>query len=122
MPAVCGAWDQLSLPACPCFVSTGLAGCSGTPLDDRERYAPPLPAHRRTCVTPDTRPVPPPPPHHPHLPCAGLAGALAFLKDRGELDAPVEWSGRSNDYKKVAIQVRRSRLVPWGAGLQGVVL
>jgi hypothetical protein len=37
--------------------------------------------------------------------CAGLAGALAFLKGRGELDAPVEWSGRTNDHKKVNIQV-----------------
>jgi hypothetical protein len=36
---------------------------------------------------------------------SGLAGALAFLKDRGDLDAPVEWSGRTNDSKKVNIQV-----------------
>lgn len=35
---------------------------------------------------------------------AGLAGALAFLKDRGELDAPVEWAGRTNEQKKVNIQ------------------
>lgn len=28
---------------------------------------------------------------------AGLAGALAFLKDRGELKQPVEWAGRMND-------------------------
>jgi U4/U6.U5 tri-snRNP-associated protein 1 len=28
---------------------------------------------------------------------AGLAGALAFLKDRGELGRPVEWAGRTND-------------------------
>jgi U4/U6.U5 tri-snRNP-associated protein 1 len=30
---------------------------------------------------------------------AGLAGALAFLKDRGELKAPVEWAGRTNDHR-----------------------
>ncbi|KAL4429830.1 hypothetical protein ABPG77_010947 [Micractinium sp. CCAP 211/92] len=35
---------------------------------------------------------------------SGLAGALAFLKDRGELDAPVEWAGRTNERKKVNIQ------------------
>ncbi|KAL4855087.1 SART-1 family protein DOT2 [Chlorella vulgaris] len=35
---------------------------------------------------------------------SGLAGALAFLKDRGDLEAPVEWSGRTNDSKKVNIQ------------------
>ncbi|GAB4814564.1 hypothetical protein N2152v2_001610 [Parachlorella kessleri] len=34
----------------------------------------------------------------------GLAGALAFLKDRGELSKPVEWAGRTNDSKKVNIQ------------------
>ncbi|KAI7842246.1 hypothetical protein COHA_003887, partial [Chlorella ohadii] len=34
----------------------------------------------------------------------GLAGALAFLKDRGELDGGVEWSGRTNDSKKVNLQ------------------
>jgi U4/U6.U5 tri-snRNP-associated protein 1 len=30
---------------------------------------------------------------------SGLAGALAFLKDRGELKAPVEWAGRTNDHR-----------------------
>ncbi|KAL4437375.1 hypothetical protein ABPG75_004514 [Micractinium tetrahymenae] len=35
---------------------------------------------------------------------SGLAGALAFLKDRGELEAPVEWAGRTNERKKVNIQ------------------
>lgn len=50
-----------------------------------------------------------------HLPplastTAGLAGALAFLKDRGDLEAPVEWAGRHNDRKKVAIQVRGGAL------------
>lgn len=29
----------------------------------------------------------------------GLAGALAFLKDRGELHSAVEWAGRTNDSK-----------------------
>ncbi len=33
----------------------------------------------------------------------GLAGALAFLKDRGELSKPVEWAGRTNDSKKVNV-------------------
>ena len=28
---------------------------------------------------------------------SGLAGALAFLKDRGELKQPMEWAGRMND-------------------------
>jgi U4/U6.U5 tri-snRNP-associated protein 1 len=28
---------------------------------------------------------------------SGLAGALAFLKERGELGRPVEWAGRTND-------------------------
>jgi len=28
---------------------------------------------------------------------SGLAGALAFLKGRGDLERPVEWSGRTND-------------------------
>lgn len=35
---------------------------------------------------------------------SGLAGALAFLKDRGELEAPVEWSGRTNEKKRVNTQ------------------
>ncbi|KAK9806920.1 hypothetical protein WJX72_007494 [[Myrmecia] bisecta] len=30
---------------------------------------------------------------------SGLAGALALLKDRNELNTPVEWSGRTNDMK-----------------------
>jgi len=30
---------------------------------------------------------------------SGLAGALAFLKDRGELKQPVEWAGRTNDHR-----------------------
>ena len=30
---------------------------------------------------------------------SGLAGALAFLKERGELKAPVEWAGRTNDHR-----------------------
>ncbi|PRW60335.1 SART-1 family DOT2 [Chlorella sorokiniana] len=34
----------------------------------------------------------------------GLAGALAFLKDRGELDGGIEWAGRTNDSKKVNVQ------------------
>ena len=29
----------------------------------------------------------------------GLAGALALLKERGELSAPVEWAGRTNDMR-----------------------
>ncbi|RMZ56497.1 hypothetical protein APUTEX25_001344, partial [Auxenochlorella protothecoides] len=35
---------------------------------------------------------------------AGMAGALAFLQSRGDLDTAVEWSGRTNDSKKVNIQ------------------
>eukprot|EP00887_Chlorella_sp_A99_P003910 scaffold11.g3910.t1 len=34
---------------------------------------------------------------------SGLAGALAFLKERGELNKPVEWAGRTNDYIKGAV-------------------
>ena len=49
--------------------------------------------------------------HPPTHTRAGLAGALAFLKDRGELEAPVEWAGRTNDSKKVNIQVRCVRCV-----------
>lgn len=30
---------------------------------------------------------------------AGLAGALSLLKERGELSAPVEWAGRTNDMR-----------------------
>ena len=33
------------------------------------------------------------------LACAGLGGALNYLKERGELAHKVEWSGRTNDMK-----------------------
>ena len=42
----------------------------------------------------------------------GLAGALAFLKDRGELSKPVEWAGRTNDSKKVNVSRGRRGGVP----------
>lgn len=32
--------------------------------------------------------------------CAGLGGALALLKERGELQEKVVWGGRTNDMKK----------------------
>ena len=41
---------------------------------------------------------------------AGMAGVLGLLKDRGELNGAgslraVEWAGRTNDMKPVALQV-----------------
>lgn len=33
------------------------------------------------------------------------------MKDRGELDGGVEWSGRTNDSKKVNLQVRIAKRV-----------
>ena len=35
---------------------------------------------------------------------AGMAGVLSLLKERGELNRPVEWAGRTNDMKPVALQ------------------
>lgn len=40
---------------------------------------------------------------------SGLAGALAFLKDRGELNTPVEWAGRRPDSKKINVSGARGR-------------
>lgn len=34
---------------------------------------------------------------------SGLGGILGLLQDRGELNQPVEWGGRTNDSKKVAL-------------------
>lgn len=31
--------------------------------------------------------------------CAGLGGALSLLRERGELNKPVEWAGRTNDMR-----------------------
>lgn len=35
---------------------------------------------------------------------AGLAGAMALLRDRGEFQQGVEWSGRTNDMKKEKLE------------------
>lgn len=34
----------------------------------------------------------------------GMAGVLSLLKERGELNKSVEWAGRTNDMKPVALQ------------------
>ena len=39
---------------------------------------------------------------------SGLAGALAFLKERGELSQAEEWAGRNNDSKKVNVSAGRA--------------
>ena len=36
--------------------------------------------------------------------CAGMAGVLNLLKDRGELTQRMQWAGRTNDMKPVMLQ------------------
>lgn len=55
-----------------------------------------------TCGLSACRPEPARPPEldRAHPAAAGLAGALALLKERGDLAERIEWSGRINDMRR----------------------